>query len=580
MRLTLIFSAMLVTGALIAQTQQPATPGLTTVRTVIDPATGKPIPGLPPKPVEGPSVRVSGTVRESETGLPIGGARVLLQRGRNSMRPDQVVAGQAGTMSAVTTPDGTFSFDDVPPGPCSLNATAEGYIPGPDLPKWLSVRKPQTVEIQLIKPAAISGRIVDLETKKPVSGIRILASKARYQLGQLTLDPGFAEDVISDKDGAFRIEKLIPGPYFLEMVAPEAEEQIRTGDDAVGVPADDSPKLGYRRQWWPGDSAAFSQPFVARGGSTPNFADVSISKKPLFNMTGEVKTAGCAASRMVKIDVSQQYGQSVTGRGQTVTLPCGAKFAIANLSPGEYYITTGDAREGRLPNALAKVVIADRNLKQDLYLAPPLDVKGAVELPDGFPKSHPRLFFSAALIESPSIGGTGGPVIDDNTFELVRPYPETLQFQISGLPTPYYVSEIQYAGQPVHDGIVTLNPLSAAQTLTVRVSAKSATVQGTVKANGDPVASAKVILVPWPLRWKGPFPIYFDTSATDGSFTIAQLPPETYHVLSVEPAAWDTELQKPGVLAALAAEGTEVTASEGQTANPALELKRVVIAPW
>ena len=169
---------------------------------------------------------------------------------------------------------------------------------------------------------------------------------------------------------------------------------------------------------------------------------------------------------------------------------------------------------------------------------------------------------------------------EDNTFELIRPYPETLQLQVSGLPAPYYVSEIQYAGQPVHDGIVALNSMASAQMLTVRASAKSASVQGTVKEKGDPVASAKVILVPWPLRWRGAFPIFFETSATEGNFAITQVPPDTYRALSVEPAAWDTELQKPGVLAALAAEGTEVVPGEGQTASATLELKRVVIAPW
>lgn len=562
-------------GALIAQTPKPAT----AARTVIDPATGKPIPGLPPKPVEGPSVRISGTVRESETGLPIGGARVLLQLGRMSIFPDRVVPGQAGTTTVISTPDGTFSFDDVPPGPCSVTATAEGYLPGADLPKWLTVRKPQTVEIQLIKPAVISGRIVDSETNKPVSGIRVVAWKASYQFGRFTQGSD-SEDVISDKDGAFQIEKVIPGPYFLEMVAPEAEEQILTGDDATTNPEDDSPKLGYRRQWWPGDGATFAQPFIARGGSAPNFADVAIARKPMFNVTGEVKTAGCAPQRTVEINVSQQYGQSVTSRGDAVTVSCGARFLVANLSPGEYYIST-DARPYRqMPNALAKVAIADRNLKQDLYLAPPLDVKGTIELPDGFPRNHPRLFFRVAFIDSPSVGEARGFATEGSTFGLIGPYPETVQLQISGLPAPYYVSEIQYAGQPVHDGIVALNPLATAQTITVRVSAKSATIQGTVKANGDPVASAKVILVPWPLRWKGSFPIFFDTSAIDGSFTIAQLPPDTYHVLSVETNAWETELQKPGVLAALAAQGTEVTAAEGQTANATLELKRVVIAPW
>jgi hypothetical protein len=191
MRFTPILSCVFVltAGALSAQTQDGA----------------KQIPGLPPKPVAGPSVRISGTVRESETGLPIGGARVLLQLGRNSIRPDLVAAGQPGTMSAITTPDGSFSFDEVPPGPCSVNATAEGYIPGPDLPKWLSVRKPMTVELRLIKPAVISGRLVDSETKKPVSGIRVTAWKASYTLGQQTLAPVFNE-VTSDKDGAFRLE--------------------------------------------------------------------------------------------------------------------------------------------------------------------------------------------------------------------------------------------------------------------------------------------------------------------------------------------------------------------------------------
>ncbi len=143
---------------------------------------------------------------------------------------------------------------------------------------------------------------------------------------------------------------------------------------------------------------------------------------------------------------------------------------------------------------------------------------------------------------------------------------------------------MKYAGQTAAlDGMVTVNPLAMTQTLARREFRQRAlAVTGTVREKDEPAPGAMVLLLPWPVRWRGSFPIFYQTSIAgeDGLFAIGQPPPDTYHLLSVDPdnvghpiaEGWCT-------CSAGGGRGREVVAAEGQTGNATLELKRVAGTP-
>jgi hypothetical protein len=110
-----------------------------------------------------------------------------------------------------------------------------------------------------------------------------------------------------------------------------------------------------------------------------------------------------------------------------------------------------------------------------------------------------------------------------------------------------------------------INPDAIGQSLQFTVSDKAA-------------AAATVLLIPWPLNPQADFPAFFDGEAgDDGRFSIAGLPPGSYHALAVSASAWSQELQKPAILAALTAGAKEITLVPVATQDLSLDLSYVAL---
>jgi hypothetical protein len=126
-------------------------------------------------------------------------------------------------------------------------------------------------------------------------------------------------------------------------------------------------------------------------------------------------------------------------------------------------------------------------------------------------------------------------------------------------------------GAIIKDRFVDIDPGDISPSVQFTVADKAAAVQGTVSKN-DAKSPAKVLLIPWPIDPHGDFPEYFDADAdAGGKFSIAGLPPGSYHVLAVTASAWSGELQRPGVLAALAAGAKEIALDAAATLEILLE---------
>ena len=135
---------------------------------------------------------------------------------------------------------------------------------------------------------------------------------------------------------------------------------------------------------------------------------------------------------------------------------------------------------------------------------------------------------------------------------------EPVRVGLSQLPSSYYVSEILYGGATVKGRFADIASDSVTQSIEFTISEKAATIQGRVSKENAPTA-ANVLLIPRPMNPQADFPAYFDGEAgDDGRFSIAGLPPGAYHVLAVSSSAWNWELQKPGILAALEAGAKEI----------------------
>jgi hypothetical protein len=149
-------------------------------------------------PADSKTVVVNGTVTDSITGQPVVHAHVVLT--------DFLSANLFG---AITSSDGGFSMEAVPPGTYSVAVTHRLYVANTKIesPTQVTVKAGDNLSalnIQLVPASVISGRIVD-EKNHPVPGELVEA-----------FGPTIQKSVQSDDLGRFRIAGLSSSHYLVK----------------------------------------------------------------------------------------------------------------------------------------------------------------------------------------------------------------------------------------------------------------------------------------------------------------------------------------------------------------------------
>lgn len=162
---------------------------------------------------------VVGTVVDAGTGRPVPGAVVMIGAAPS------IETLQAGTppptpRRLIANANGRFVVTAVPVGPLTLSVTAPGYLPGghgqrrPGGPTRAVMmadgQREGPVTIQLWKPAAIEGRLVD-EAGEPIVRASVRALRRTWNAGNATFVSSASTN--TDDRGAFRIAGLVPGEW-------------------------------------------------------------------------------------------------------------------------------------------------------------------------------------------------------------------------------------------------------------------------------------------------------------------------------------------------------------------------------
>ena len=122
-----------------------------------------------------------------------------------------------------------------------------------------------------------------------------------------------------------------------------------------------------------------------------------------------------------------------------------------------------------------------------------------------------------------------------------------------------------YNGIPVVDQRITLNTAAPAHSLELIFDDKPAAITGTVTASTKPLASAHVVLAPWPAPPGLELFTSLRTATANekGQYSIAGLAPGNYRVLAVPPDQ-KRSLQKPNELERLLSNAETVTLTKRQ----------------
>src|SRR5215207_1053915 len=151
-----------------------------------------------------PPARIEGLVRDALTSQPVARATVELRGGP--------VRGNTYVLSRDTGADGTFTFQNIPPGDYAIEVSHSGHIN--QLISAMQTLNPGQaltgVEIRLAPSGVIYGQLVN-DRNEPVVGATVQAVRTRYRDGQRA--NFVAQSVASNDLGEYRLFNLPAGEY-------------------------------------------------------------------------------------------------------------------------------------------------------------------------------------------------------------------------------------------------------------------------------------------------------------------------------------------------------------------------------
>ncbi len=516
----------------------------------------------PAQQAQAGSASISGVVVLDGSGAPARHARVALSG--ETLR----------TVRSVTTDDqGRYAFTALAAGRFTLSASKPGYlgvtygqrVPGsgrPGTPLQLEDGQRLSIQLQLPRAGVISGTVLDDQGEAmPGTQVRVY----RYVMQNGTRVPQQAGSGATDDRGMYRIFGLQPGDYLVG-ATPTMAAMGRAGMAPASAQAlDEDASPGYAPVYYPGTTTAASGTPVALGvGEERLGVDFQLQLVPLARVEGMVVTpSGQPDAQVVLVDT----GNAGVGSARGTRADAQGHFAVFNVPPGEYRIiaqSRGTAPGGRGgvqgrgrgndPSQLwaaADIVVEGRNISGVvLALQPGLTVSGRVEFRGA---AQPPADMTSVRVSLARVDQTPG------SRELPGPatgrVDETGRFTIEGVvPGSYRLNAAAPGGWSVESALVagqeTLDfplvvgdgtPLtSAVITLTDRRSMLSGIASN---AQGQPESDYVLIVYPEDVRYRSPQSrrIRSVRPATDGSFSVAGLPPGEYRIapaLDPEPGAW------------------------------------------
>jgi len=176
-----------------------------------------PVSGSRSQPTTDQSASITVITEEDGSGVPINGIAITI----TFASPDSLKVASKGTTFA----DGTMQFPGLAPGRYFVTASSSELLGPPSLgigdPQRSVNLKPGAQEIIAFtfrRPAVIRGQVLT-PTGRPVQGatVEVLMTKSEFR-GRPVVQAGPGSS--TDAEGRFRIEKLVPGRYFVRARLP------------------------------------------------------------------------------------------------------------------------------------------------------------------------------------------------------------------------------------------------------------------------------------------------------------------------------------------------------------------------
>lgn len=486
-------------------------------------------------------------------------------------------------MSTTSDAEGNFLFDNVAPGRYQLWVERAGYLRQTygakrslGMGTMLTVTPGHQIKdlvVELTAQGMITGKVVD-EDGDPVARSNIMVMTYLYANGRRQLMPRGGQ--MTDDNGEYKVTGLSPGRYYLSAGHPQT---MFATDTTPAAPAKaDKPVEDYVTTWYPnGLDSASATPIDVVAGQTAAGIDVRLRKSAVVNIKGTVSFAASdAGSQRLRVQLvpKDSFSFGMSGRSSSAIAKDGS-FAINRVAPGSYTLNVTSMEGMVQTEARQPIEVGDRNIDGvTITVQPPIEIRGTVKVEGDDTKK----VSGGRVMLSPADGGmminpSSAAIRDDGTFVISPIAPAKYRVTAFANVQGAYLKAVRYGNQDVLPTGIDLSG-GGGGTLEVVYSTKGAEVSGTVQADGQPVQSGTITLIPDPptqdqMRYR-------QTSVDqNGQFDLRDVAPGDYRVYAWEDLEagnqYDPDFLKP-------LEGNGARISVGENGHEQVTLNRISMA--
>lgn len=493
--------------------------------------------------------RVAGRVLDSVTGDPVPRATVsLLSRDY-----------QGAIVSAVTGPDGRFSFDNIPAGKHPLNASRRGYrsafydehenfnsaiVTGPGLDTG-------HLEFRLAPGAVLHGTVTD-DAGDPVESAQVLLFRTSSESGPRIRQAATTQ---TDDTGNYEFAGLPSGEYYVAVSGEPWYAQHRS--IYTGASPDPSPlDVAFPVTFYDStiDERA-ATPIALEAGSRDQ-ADIQMHAVPALHFRLPTSKQPGGNSFFLQQHI---FGNTIPAESEQLAGEHGLT-EITGVAPGSYEAEMGNPPRHMLLNATTDEDVSFTDGTASV------SVSGSVTLAGGGP-------LPASLTVSLISAGKQQPTIigvQNGRFHFDDVLPGAFDLTAAAGDQQLAVIATSSGKTSTPGGRITVGdqPLDLAITLTPA----NVNIQGFARNGNAPAPGAMIVLAPADPRDFAAL-VRRDQSDTDGSFELRGVAPGLYALIAIQDG-WKLDWQNPRVLAAYLAHGTPVTVT--RQSPPVLRLAEPV----
>lgn len=505
---------------------------------------------------------IRGMVTTSDTNSPV--------------RRAQVRATSPETRSArlsTTDADGRFELRDLPAGRWTVTAAKGGFVsqqfgqrhPFESVePVALTDGQRFTANFSLSRGSAITGRVSD-EFGDAITAARVQVLRSQVQQGRRRLVP-VANGAQTDDTGSFRVFGLAPGEYYVAA-------------SLQAAPADSSANpVSYAPTYFPGTaSISDAQRISLTLGTEQSGINFVLQPVRAVRVSGTVVDSNGAPTQALLNLTSAGFGHDGGMQmGNPARVLQDGTFTILNVVPGDYVLTVNGRSSG---NATPEVASMNLTVGNDdlsgvsIATSKGGSIRGTISADNNAKVQTTNIQVSVQPLR-PTPGGflPRTQVSATGTFELNGLIGAHV-LRVDSLPEGWVMKSMRANGRDITDSALEFRGSEAANVqvvLTNRISE----VSGAVKANGQPVTAASVVLFPedaaqWVFPSRRVRTVRVDQN---GVFRARSLPPgERYLAIAVDYLE-QGEFQDPVFLERMRGRATAFSLTEGENKNLDLTL--------